>query len=100
MYPSIPEKSRANIITKNILRLIFILFIIVVVKEDRTEKIIITITSIITVTPRTVWVKGPFALISLMMAMADDGDLAIKIEPASKDTTNFSEKFMLLMNGI
>ena len=34
-----------------------------------------------TVTPRTVSVNGPEARVSLIMAMADDGDLAMAIMP-------------------
>lgn len=47
---------------------------------------IMTSTSLITVTPMTVWVNGPFALSSCTIAMAEDGDLATKIVAISNDT--------------
>src|SRR5680860_1349560 len=54
----------------------------------------ITKTSFITVTPITVLVKGPLALISLMTAMADEG------ERATKMTANKTETAILWLDGI
>ena len=45
---------------------------------------IITKTSLTTVTPIDVLVNGPFAFISFMTAIAEEGDLATKITPNSK----------------
>ena len=46
----------------------------------------ITNTSIITVTPSTVCVKGPFARNSEIIAIADAGERATKMAPIIKDT--------------
>ncbi len=48
--------------------------------------IMITTTSMITVTPKTNWVKGPLARSSLIIAMADEGDRATKMVPVMMDT--------------
>ena len=52
-------------------------------------KKMITNTSLITVTPSAVWVKGPFARISFITAMADDGERATKITPIIMEIARF-----------
>ncbi len=60
-----------------------------VVREIAIEKLIanntMTRKSIRTVTPSTIRVKGPFALNSLIIAMAETGERAMKIVPVIKD---------------
>ena len=51
-------------------------------------KKIITSTSIATVTPKTVSVNTPDALVSLIIAMADDGDRATAITPIRIEKAN------------
>ena len=62
--------------------------------ETQTANKIITNTSIIIVTPITVWVNGPFALSWWIIAIADDGDLATNMVAISTETANlvFSDK--------
>ena len=77
--PNESSNSNNKIIIKNIP--ISSLFINALAMEKQMANNIITNTSISTVTPSTVLVKGPFARISFITAMADDGDLATKIVP-------------------
>ena len=49
---------------------------------------VITMTSINTVTPTAVFVNGPLALISLIIAKADEGDLATKMDPNKSEIAN------------
>ena len=60
----------------------------------------ITNTSIVTVTPITVLVKGPLARISLITAMAEEGDLATKTVANNMDTAIFDAMFNSVINGI
>ena len=64
------------------------------------ENKIITNTSLTTVTPIAVLVKGPFALSSLITAISDDGDLATKITPNKTETTIFVDSSKSFINGI
>ncbi len=59
-----------------------------------------TTTSIITVTPNTVWVNGPLALNSFTMAIAEEGHLATIMAPARIETAILADIGMVFMNGI
>ena len=61
---------------------------------------IITNTSFITVTPMAVLVNGPLARISLITAMADEGERATKIVPNNKATTALISGDNSAINGI
>ncbi len=65
-----------------------------------SAKITITAKSFTTVTPIAVWVKGPLALNSLMMAMADAGDLAMAMVPPSMEMASLAEAFIPCVNTI
>ena len=68
--------------------------------EKVIAKMMITNTSIVTVTPITVLVKGPLALISLITAIAEEGDLATKMVANNMDTAIFDAVFKSTINGI
>ena len=53
--------------------------------DEFSVKIQMTAISMTMVTPRAIWVNGPFALSSLTTAIAEEGERAIRIEPASKE---------------
>ena len=57
-------------------------------KERQIENMMTTRKSFTTVTPITVWVKGPLARSSLIMAIADAGELAIKIVAINEEIAN------------
>jgi hypothetical protein len=65
-----------------------------------TANNMITRKSFKTVTPMAVWVNGPFALISCITAIADAGDRATKIVPASRETAIFDSTFILCIKGM
>ncbi len=56
--------------------------------------------SLTTVTPRAVWVKGPRARSSLIMAMADAGDRAMAMVPASMEMEILAASFISWAKGI
>ena len=51
----------------------------------------ITTTSDTMVTPRVIWVNGPLARNSWMIAIADDGERAIRIEAIIMEIATFSK---------
>ena len=57
-------------------------------------------TSLTRVTPRTVLVKGPRARISLMMAMAEEGERAANIVPPSSAAAKRPLESSSRMKGI
>ena len=59
-----------------------------------------TTTSMMTVTPMTVFVNRPLALTSLIMAMAEEGLLATRMAPARMATAILPETGMAAMKGI
>ena len=68
--------------------------------EKVKVKIKITRTSFKTVTPIDVWVKGPFALNSVITAIVDANEGAIKIVAANSATANFTLELNSAKNGI
>ena len=68
--------------------------------EKVSAKIIITNTSFTTVTPIEVCVKGPFALISVITAIVEASDGAIKIVAANNANANFTLGSEPSKNGI
>ena len=59
-----------------------------------------TTTSLAMVTPSTVWVKGPLARSSLTTAMAEEGDRAIRMAPASMATASLPSGSISFIKGI
>ena len=60
----------------------------------------ITNTSLTTVTPIAVFVKGPFALNSLITAIAEEGERATKIVAIKIPIDIFSAKFISTIKGM
>ena len=65
-----------------------------------TAKKTTTPKSLTTVTPIEVWVKGPLALSSFITAIADAGELAIAIVPASMEIEILAARLMPWKKGI
>lgn len=98
--PTKKEMDNSNINKPKNLRLNWIPLKIASAMEELVENNIITKTSIMTVTPSMVLVNGPFALSSLIMAMADDGERATRIEPAKIETATRFVTDISFINGI
>ena len=83
IFPAIYPKPKETINSKNRImkKLIFVTSPLINAFEmdKQIANSIITKTSLSTVTPITVLVNGPFALISLITAIADEGDRATNI---------------------